>query len=167
VNTRLGDGVWVAHSYLTDAEVEDGGRIGPFAYLRPGTIVRKGAKIGTFVEVKNSDIGAGTKVPHLSYLGDADVGEGSNIGAGNVTANYNAKTKAKSRTKIGKRVKTSVDTTFVAPVSVGDDAYTGAGSVITHDVPDGALGIARARQRNVEGYAEKKGKEASDEHPGD
>jgi bifunctional UDP-N-acetylglucosamine pyrophosphorylase / glucosamine-1-phosphate N-acetyltransferase len=167
LDTRLGNDVWVAHSYLTEAEVEDGGRIGPFAYLRPGTVVRKGAKIGTFVEVKNSDIGAGTKVPHLSYLGDADVGEQSNIGAGNITANYNAKTKAKSRTKIGKRVKTSVDTTFVAPVSVGDDAYTGAGSVITHDVPDGALGIARARQRNVEGYAEKKGKDASDEHPGD
>ncbi len=167
IGTRLGDGVWVAHSYAVEAEVEDGGRIGPFAYLRPGTVVREGAKIGTFVEVKNSDIGAGTKVPHLSYLGDADVGEQSNIGAGNVTANYNGKTGAKNRTKIGKRVKTSVDTTFVAPVSVGDDAYTGAGSVITDDVPDGALGIARARQRNVEGYADKKGKDASDEHPGD
>jgi bifunctional UDP-N-acetylglucosamine pyrophosphorylase / glucosamine-1-phosphate N-acetyltransferase len=167
IGARLGDGVWVAHSYLEEAEVEDGGRIGPFAYLRPGTVVREGAKIGTFVELKNSDIGAGTKVPHLSYLGDAEVGEQSNIGAGNVTANYNAKSGVKSRTKIGRRVKTSVDTTFVAPVSVGDDAYTGAGSVITHDVPDGALGIARARQRNVEGYAEKKGNEASDEHPGD
>jgi bifunctional UDP-N-acetylglucosamine pyrophosphorylase / glucosamine-1-phosphate N-acetyltransferase len=163
-NTILGDGVWVAHSYLVDAEVHGRAKIGPFAYLRPGTLVREGAKIGTFVEIKNSDIGEGTKVPHLSYLGDADVGEQTNIGASNVTANYDGR--KKHRTKIGKRVKTSVDTTFVAPVSVGDDAYTGAGSVITDDVPDGALGIARARQRNVEGYAARKGKEASDEHPG-
>jgi bifunctional UDP-N-acetylglucosamine pyrophosphorylase / glucosamine-1-phosphate N-acetyltransferase len=157
----LGDRVWIAHSYLVEAEVHDGAKIGPFAYLRPGTIIRKGAKIGTFVEVKNSDIGEGTKVPHLSYLGDADVGEQTNIGASNVTANYDGR--AKHRTKIGKRVKTSVDTTFVAPVSVGDDAYTGAGSVITDDVPDGALGIARARQSNIEGYAARKGKEASDD----
>ena len=92
IGTRLGDRVWMAHSYAVEAEVEDGGRIGPFAYLRPGTVVREGAKIGTFVEVKNSDIGAGAKVPHLSYLGDADVGEQSNIGAGNVTANYDGKT---------------------------------------------------------------------------
>ena len=168
INARLADGVWVAHSYLVDSEVEDGAKIGPFAYLRPGTVVREGAKIGTFVEVKNSDIGRGTKVPHLSYLGDADVGEEANIGAGNITANYNAATRKKSRTKIGNRAKTSVDTSFVAPVSVGDDAYTGAGSVITDDVPDGALGIARARQKNVEGYAQRKEREASsDEQSGD
>jgi bifunctional UDP-N-acetylglucosamine pyrophosphorylase/glucosamine-1-phosphate N-acetyltransferase len=167
INARLGDGVWVAHSYLVDCEVENGGRIGPFAYLRPGTVVREGAKIGTFVEVKNSDIGRGTKVPHLSYLGDADVGEEANIGAGNITANYNAATRKKNRTKIGNRAKTSVDTSFVAPVSVGDDAYTGAGSVITEDVPDGALGIARAPQTNVEGYAKRKERRASDEQPGD
>jgi len=165
VGARLGDGVWVAHSYLVDCDVENGARIGPFAYLRPGTVIREGAKIGTFVEVKNSDIGRGTKVPHLSYLGDADVGEETNIGASNVTANYDGR--KKHRTKIGKRVKTSVDTTFVAPVSVGDDAYTGAGSVITDDVPDGALGIARARQENIEGYAQRKEQEASDEQPGD
>ena len=161
----LGDGVSVAHSYLVEAEVHDGAKIGPFAYLRPGTIVREGAKVGTFVEVKNSDIGQGTKVPHLSYIGDADIGEQTNIGASNVTANYDGR--RKHRTKIGNRVKTSVDTSFVAPVSVGDDAYTGAGSVITDDVPDGALGIARARQRNVEGYAQRKEQEASDEQPGD
>jgi bifunctional UDP-N-acetylglucosamine pyrophosphorylase / glucosamine-1-phosphate N-acetyltransferase len=165
IGARLADRVWVAHSYLVDCQVEDGARIGPFAYLRPGTVVREGAKIGTFVEVKNSDIGPGTKVPHLSYLGDADVGEGTNIGAGNITANYDGR--KKHRTKIGKRVKTSVDTSFVAPVSVGDDAYTGAGSVITDDVPDGALGIARARQKNVEGYAQRKEQEASDEQSGD
>jgi bifunctional UDP-N-acetylglucosamine pyrophosphorylase / glucosamine-1-phosphate N-acetyltransferase len=166
INARLADGVWVAHSYLVDCDVESGVKIGPFAYLRPGTVVRESAKVGTFVELKNSDIGRGTKVPHLSYLGDADVGEDTNIGAGNVTANYDGR--KKHRTKIGKRVKTSVDTTFVAPVSVGDDAYTGAGSVITDDVPDGALGIARARQENVEGYAQRKEQEASsDEQPGD
>ena len=115
-----------------------------------------GAKIGTFVEVKNSEIGAGAKVPHLSYIGDADVGEGSNIAAGNITANYDGKNK--HRTTIGKGVRTSVDTSFVAPVTVGDGAYTGAGSVITEDVPDGALGIARSKQTNVEGYAERKEK---------
>jgi bifunctional UDP-N-acetylglucosamine pyrophosphorylase/glucosamine-1-phosphate N-acetyltransferase len=166
IGARLGDGVWVAHSYLVDCELENGARIGPFAYVRPGTVIRQGAKIGTFVEVKNSDIGRGTKVPHLSYLGDAEVGDQTNIGAGNVTANYDGR--EKHRTKIGKRVKTGVDTTFVAPVSVGDDAYTGGGSVITDDVPDGALGIARARQENVEGYAQRKEQEASDEQqPGD
>jgi bifunctional UDP-N-acetylglucosamine pyrophosphorylase/glucosamine-1-phosphate N-acetyltransferase len=166
INARLGDGVWVAHSYLVDCEVQSNAKIGPFAYLRPGTVVRDQAKVGTFVEVKNSDIGRGTKVPHLTYLGDADVGEETNIGAGNITANYDGR--KKHRTKIGNRVKTSVDTAFVAPVSVGDDAYTGAGSVITDDVPAGALGIARARQRNVEGYAQRKEQEASsDEQPGD
>ena len=165
INARLADGVWVAHSYLVDCEVHDNARIGPFAYLRPGTVVRENAKVGTFVEVKNSDIGRGTKVPHLTYLGDADVGEETNIGAGNITANYDGR--KKHRTKIGKRVKTSVDTSFVAPVSVGDDAYTGAGSVITDDVPDGALGIARARQRNVEGYAQRKEEQAADEQSGD
>ncbi len=108
--------------------------------------------------MKNSEIGAGAKVPHLSYIGDADVGEGSNIAAGNITANYDGRDK--HRTKIGKGVTTSVDTSFVAPVTVGDGAYTGAGSVITEDVPDGALGIARPRQTNVEGYAERKEKTA-------
>ena len=117
--------------------------------------MRKGAKIGTFVELKNSDIGEGTKVPHLSYLGDADVGPGTNIGASNVTANYDGR--QKHRTRIGANVKTSVDTSFVAPVEVGDDAWTAAGSVVTDDVPPGALAVARARQRNVEGYARRKG----------
>jgi bifunctional UDP-N-acetylglucosamine pyrophosphorylase/glucosamine-1-phosphate N-acetyltransferase len=154
IDCRLGDGVAVAHSYLVQAVVHDRVTVGPFAYLRPGTVLREGSKAGTFVEIKNSDIGAGSKVPHLSYIGDAEIGEGSNLGASTITANYDGR--AKHRTKIGNRVRTSVDTTLVAPVTVGDDAYTGAGSVITDDVPDGALGIARARQRNVEGYAERK-----------
>ena len=144
----------VLHSYLQSCEVRSGASVGPFAYLRPGTLLREGAKAGTFVEIKNSDIGAGAKVPHLSYIGDADVGEGTNLGAATITANYDGRNK--HRTTIGRRVHTSVDTTLVAPVSVGDDAYTGAGSVITRDVPERALGIARARQSNIEGYADRR-----------
>jgi bifunctional UDP-N-acetylglucosamine pyrophosphorylase/glucosamine-1-phosphate N-acetyltransferase len=143
------------HVVATDTTIEDGVSVGPFAYLRPGTHLRTASKIGTFVEVKNSDIGARTKVPHLSYLGDADVGEDSNLGAATITANYDAKSKTKSRTKIGDRVKSSVDVSFVAPVTVGDDAYTAAGSVITEDVPSKALGVARERQRNIDGYADR------------
>jgi bifunctional UDP-N-acetylglucosamine pyrophosphorylase/glucosamine-1-phosphate N-acetyltransferase len=154
IDTRVGDGVTILHSYLTGARVDDGATVGPFAYLRPGAHLHERAKAGTFVEIKNSEIGAGTKVPHLSYIGDADIGEGTNIGAGNVTANYDGR--HKHRTTIGSGVKTSVDTTFVAPVTVGDGAYTGAGSVITLDVPPGALAIARARQKNIEGYADRK-----------
>ena len=160
IDVTLGDEVTVLHSYLQECEARSGARIGPFAYIRPGTLLRENAKAGTFVEIKNSDIGAGTKVPHLSYIGDADVGEESNIGAGNITANYDGV--AKHRTTIGKRVKTSVDTSFVAPVTIGDDAYTGAGSVITDDVPPEALGIARARQENVEGYARRKQRDRED-----
>ena len=154
IDTTVGDDVTALHAYSVGAEVESGVSIGPFAYLRLGTRIRHNAKVGTFVEIKNSDIGEGTKVPHLSYLGDADVGPNTNIGASNVTANYDGK--SKHRTTIGANVKTSVDTTFVAPVTVGDNAYTGAGSVITEDVPEGALGIARERQTNVEGYARRK-----------
>jgi bifunctional UDP-N-acetylglucosamine pyrophosphorylase/glucosamine-1-phosphate N-acetyltransferase len=157
VDARVGDGVRILHSYLHDCEVQRGASVGPFAYLRPGTTVGEGAKIGTFVEAKNSDIGAGAKVPHLSYLGDADVGEGANIAAGNITANYDGF--EKHRTDIGKRAKTGVHTSFVAPVRVGDDAYTGAGSVIDEDVPDGALGISRPEQKNIEGYAQRKEEE--------
>jgi bifunctional UDP-N-acetylglucosamine pyrophosphorylase/glucosamine-1-phosphate N-acetyltransferase len=154
LDSRLGDRVTALHAYLLESEVHDDVTIGPFAYLRPGAVVEDGAKVGTYVEIKNSRIGKGTKVPHLSYIGDADIGEGTNIGAGNITANYDGV--RKHRTEIGSDVKTSVHTAFVAPVRVGDGAYTGAGSVITEDVPDGALGIARARQTNVEGYAERK-----------
>jgi bifunctional UDP-N-acetylglucosamine pyrophosphorylase/glucosamine-1-phosphate N-acetyltransferase len=160
IDTTLGDAVSVLHSYLTSCEVRDNATIGPFAYLRPGTVLRERAKAGTFVEIKNSDIGEGTKVPHLSYIGDADVGPGTNIGAANVTANYDGVDK--HRTTIGANVHTSVDTTFVAPVTVGDDAYTAANSAITEDVPPGALGIARPRQTNIEGYAERKRKERED-----
>jgi bifunctional UDP-N-acetylglucosamine pyrophosphorylase/glucosamine-1-phosphate N-acetyltransferase len=161
IDSRVGERASVVHSYLTGCEVANEATVGPFAYLRPDARIGEGAKAGTFVEIKNSEIGAGAKVPHLSYIGDAEVGEGSNLGASTVTANYDGR--RKNRTKIGKNVHTGVDTTFVAPVEVGDDAYTGAGSVITDDVPPGALGISRADQKNVEGYAAKKSKEASED----
>ena len=160
VDSRVGERATVIHSYLTGCDVANEATVGPFAYLRPDARIGEGAKAGSFVEIKNSEIGAGAKVPHLSYIGDAEVGEGSNLGASTVTANYDGRNK--NRTKIGKNVHTGVDTTFVAPVEVGDDAYTGAGSVITEDVPPGALGISRAEQKNVEGYAAKKSKESSE-----
>jgi len=153
--TRIGCECTVRHSYLVDCVLEDGVSVGPFAYLRPGTVLRTGTRVGTFVEVKNSDVGPDARVPHLSYIGDADVGERTNLGAATITANYDGQ--AKHRTTVGRGVRTGVDTTLVAPVSVGDDAYTGAGSVITEDVPPGALGIARERQSNVEGYAKRRG----------
>ncbi len=154
LDTRLGDEVAVLHSYATGAEIRDGVRVGPFAYLRPGTVLREGAKVGTFVEIKNSDVGAGTKVPHLSYLGDAEVGAGTNLGAGTITANYDGV--RKHRTTIGAEVKGGVDVALIAPVTVGDRAWTAAGSVITDDVPPGALGVARERQTNIEGYDERR-----------
>jgi bifunctional UDP-N-acetylglucosamine pyrophosphorylase/glucosamine-1-phosphate N-acetyltransferase len=156
----LGNGVSVLHSHLDGCEVLDGCTIGPFAHIRPGTKLHERAKAGAFVEVKNSDIGEGAKVPHLSYIGDADVGAGANIAAGNITANYDGR--RKHRTVIGKDVRTGVDTSFVAPVTVGDGAYTAAGSVITDDVPERALGVARSRQTNVEGYADDVDVEASE-----
>jgi bifunctional UDP-N-acetylglucosamine pyrophosphorylase/glucosamine-1-phosphate N-acetyltransferase len=152
--TKVGCDCVIKCSYLVDCELEDGVSVGPFAYLRPGTILREGAKAGTFVEIKNSDIGPGAKVPHLSYIGDADVGEGTNLGASTITANYDGQNK--HRTTIGRKVKSSVHVTFVAPVTVGDEAYTGAGSTITEDIPPGALGMARARQTNKAGYAKRR-----------
>ncbi|HEV2724184.1 MAG TPA: bifunctional UDP-N-acetylglucosamine diphosphorylase/glucosamine-1-phosphate N-acetyltransferase GlmU [Thermoleophilaceae bacterium] len=156
-DSTLGDHVTATHSFLVQAAVEDRVSLGPFAYLRPGAHIGEAAKIGTFVEVKNSEIGAGAKVPHLSYLGDTDVGEGANVAAGNITANYDGF--AKHRTVIGKGAKTGVNASYVAPVSVGEGAYIAAGAVITDDVPDGALGISRPEQKNVEGYAERVEKE--------
>jgi bifunctional UDP-N-acetylglucosamine pyrophosphorylase/glucosamine-1-phosphate N-acetyltransferase len=161
IDARVGEGAAVVHSYVMDSEVGPRVSVGPFAYLRPGTVLRDGAKAGTFVEIKNSDIGPGSKVPHLSYIGDTSIGEQTNIGAGTITANYDGY--RKHRTTIGSRVKVSVDTAFVAPVSVGDDAYTAAGSVISKDVPPGALGVARSQQRNVEGYSERRRQRAEAE----
>lgn len=157
VDTAVGDRVRAIQAHITEATIGNDVSIGPFAYLRPNTRLADGVKIGTYVEVKNSTVGEGTKIPHLSYIGDADIGAGANIAAGNITANYHRG--VKSRTKIGNSVKTGVDTAFVAPVDVGDGAYTAAGSVITDDVPPGALAIARPEQRNIDGYAERVEKE--------
>ena len=146
----VGSNSEVVHSHATSSTIGNGVSIGPFSHLRPGTLLHDGSKVGAFVELKNAEVGARTKVPHLSYIGDATVGEDTNLGASTITANYDGF--VKHRTTIGSRVHTAVDTTFVAPVEVGDDAWIGAGSVITKDVPDGALGIARERQRNIEDY---------------
>jgi bifunctional UDP-N-acetylglucosamine pyrophosphorylase / glucosamine-1-phosphate N-acetyltransferase len=151
--TRIGGECTIRHSYMVDCVLEDGVSVGPFGYLRPGTVLRRGSKVGTFVEVKNSDVGVGAKVPHLSYLGDADIGEGTNLGAATITANYDGRDK--HRTTVGRGVRTGVDTTLVAPVALGDGSITGAGSVITQDVPADALGIARERQRNIDGYGKR------------
>jgi bifunctional UDP-N-acetylglucosamine pyrophosphorylase / glucosamine-1-phosphate N-acetyltransferase len=152
--TRIGAGAVVGpHVVAVDAVIGPDAIVGPFCYLRPGTVLEAGAKAGTFVEIKNSHIGEGAKVPHLSYIGDADVGEGTNIGAGNITANLPPHPGSpKQRTTIGRNVKTSVQNSFIAPVEIGDDAWTAAGSVITDDVPPESLAIARARQENKEGY---------------
>jgi bifunctional UDP-N-acetylglucosamine pyrophosphorylase / glucosamine-1-phosphate N-acetyltransferase len=143
------------HTVVVDSTVGEDVQVGPFCHLRPGTILEAGAKAGTFVELKNTRVGERSKVPHLTYLGDADVGHDTNIAAGNVTANQQH-TRSKERTTIGSNVRTGVDNTFVAPVSIGDDAWIAAGSVITEDVPPGALAIARARQTNKEGRGGKR-----------
>jgi bifunctional UDP-N-acetylglucosamine pyrophosphorylase / glucosamine-1-phosphate N-acetyltransferase len=143
-----------AHTVVIDAEIGRHANVGPFCYLRPGTALGDSSKAGTFVEMKNARIGDRTKVPHLSYIGDADVGTDTNIGAGAITANFAHKPgEPKKKTTIGNNVRTAIHNGFVAPVTIGDGAWIGAGSVITKDVPPDALGIARARQENKEGYA--------------
>lgn len=159
--TRVGAGAEVGpHVVAIDAVVGPRASVGPFCYLRPGASLDASAKAGAFVEVKNSTIGEGAKVPHLSYIGDAEIGAGTNIGAGAITANYRAERyDEKQRTVIGKDVHTGSHNVFVPPVSIGDGAWTGAGSVITDDVPPGALAIARARQVNKEGYRERENRD--------
>jgi bifunctional UDP-N-acetylglucosamine pyrophosphorylase/glucosamine-1-phosphate N-acetyltransferase len=157
IDSRLGADVRVPHSYLVECEVGDCCNVGPFAYLRPDAQLDPGAKAGTFVEIKNSRIGPGAKVPHLAYVGDAEVGEGSNLGAGTITANYDGF--RKHRTTIGSGVRIGVDTMLIAPVEVGDAAYTGAGAVIKKDVPEGALAVSENDQRNIEGYSRRKAME--------
>ena len=134
--------------------IGDGAVVGPFAYLRPGTVLGADGKLGAFVETKNATIGTGTKVPHLTYVGDADIGEHSNIGASSVFVNYDGENK--SRTTIGSHVRTGSDTMFVAPVTIGDGAYTGAGTVVREDVPPGALAVSAGPQRNIEGWVSRK-----------
>lgn len=161
VDSSVGAGSQVLHSYLVECDVHAGCSVGPFAYLRPGTTLADGAKAGTFVEIKNSRVGEGTKVPHLSYVGDAEIGPGSNLGAGTITANYDGF--RKHRTVIGRDVRIGVDTMLIAPVEVGDSAYTGAGAVIKDDVPDGALGVSENAQRNIDGYAARKAAETRED----
>ena len=141
------------HAVVVDAEVGEDALVGPFCYLRPGTVLAARAKAGTFVELKNAQIGEGTKVPHLSYLGDAEVGEGTNVGAGTITANFpHEPGREKARTTIGRNVRTGIQNGLEAPVTIGDGAWLGGGSYITEDVPPDSLAIARARQATKEGY---------------
>ena len=153
-DSTVGAGARVRYAVVQDARIGGDVTVGPFTYLRPGAELAPAAKAGSFVEIKNSQVGPGSKVPHLSYVGDATIGEDSNIGAGTVTVNYDGV--EKHRTTIGDRVRIGSDTMLVAPVTIGDDAYTGAGSVITTDVPSGSLAIERSDQKEVPGYAERR-----------
>ncbi len=160
-DTEVGEGARVVRTHCDGAVIGPDAAVGPYTYLRPGTRLGRGAKAGGFVEIKASDVGAGSKVPHLSYVGDATIGERSNIGAATVFVNYDGQ--HKHRTTVGDDVRVGSDTMLVAPVTIGDGAYTAAGSVITEDVPAGALGVGRARQRNIEGWvARRRGREAAD-----
>ncbi|MEU8124259.1 bifunctional UDP-N-acetylglucosamine diphosphorylase/glucosamine-1-phosphate N-acetyltransferase GlmU [Spirillospora sp. NPDC049024] len=153
-DTVVGAGASVTNAVCVEAEIGPEASVGPYAYLRPGTRLAPKAKIGTYVETKNADIGEGTKVPHLTYVGDAEIGAGSNIGASSVFVNYDGV--QKHRSVIGSHVKVGSDNMIVAPVTIGDGAYTAAGSVIVQDVPPGAMAVARGRQRNVEGWVERR-----------
>jgi bifunctional UDP-N-acetylglucosamine pyrophosphorylase/glucosamine-1-phosphate N-acetyltransferase len=151
----IGDGVSIeGFSSLDGAKAAPGVRIGPFSRLRPNTVLAENVHIGNFVELKNATIGEGTKANHLTYIGDADVGAGTNIGAGTITCNYDGK--KKHRTTIGDRVFVGSNTELVAPVRIGNDAFVGAGSTITRNVPDGALAVTRAKQKHIEGYSRRK-----------
>ncbi|MEY4997674.1 MAG: hypothetical protein RLY59_1078, partial [Actinomycetota bacterium] len=152
LDTEVGEGAVVKRTDATLSVIGAGASVGPFSYLRPGTYLEADGKIGTFVETKNARIGKGSKVPHLSYVGDATIGEGSNIGAGTIFANYDGVTK--SHTTVGSHVRTGSHNTFVAPISIGDGAYSGAGAVIRKDVPAGALAINVAPQRNMDGWVQ-------------
>jgi bifunctional UDP-N-acetylglucosamine pyrophosphorylase / glucosamine-1-phosphate N-acetyltransferase len=153
-DTEVAQGASVVRSHVLGAVVGPEATVGPFSYLRPGTRLAHGAKVGAFVETKNAEVGEGSKVPHLSYVGDATIGEGANIGAATVFVNYDGV--AKHRTTIGDHVRIGSDTMLVAPVTVGDGAYTAAGSVITSDVPAGAMAVARATQRIVAGWVRRR-----------
>jgi bifunctional UDP-N-acetylglucosamine pyrophosphorylase/glucosamine-1-phosphate N-acetyltransferase len=153
-DVHVGSGAVVRFSTADGAEIGADATVGPYTYLRPGTQLGRGAKAGAFVETKNAVVGADSKVPHLSYVGDAEIGVGSNIGAATVFVNYDGV--AKHRTLIGDHVRIGSDTMLIAPVTVGHGAYTAAGSVITDDVPAGAMGVGRARQRNIIGWVLRK-----------
>lgn len=149
-DVTVGESASVVRTHALSSSIGQGADVGPFTYLRPGTVLGADGKLGAFVEAKNSTIGTGTKVPHLTYVGDADIGEHSNIGASSVFVNYDGQDK--HRTTVGSHVRTGSDTMFVAPVTVGDGAYTGAGTVVREDVPPGALAVSAGPQRNIEGW---------------
>ena len=151
---EVGEDAVVRHTVAELAVIGPSATVGPFTYLRPGTRLGTGSKAGAYVELKNADVGDGAKVPHLSYVGDATIGAGTNIGAATVFVNYDGA--IKHHTTVGRHVRIGSDTMLVAPVTVGDGAYTAAGSVITDDVPPGAMAVGRARQRNIEGWVERK-----------
>jgi bifunctional UDP-N-acetylglucosamine pyrophosphorylase/glucosamine-1-phosphate N-acetyltransferase len=158
-NSTIGPDAHVWYSVLRGAEVGEGVEVGPYASLRPGTVLRKGSKVGTFVETKRSTVGEGSKVPHLSYVGDAQIGRDANIGAGTITCNYDGV--AKHETIIGDRAFIGSDTMLVAPVTIGDDAVTGAGSTITKDVSPGALAVERSVQKEIPDYAARRRRKGS------
>ena len=153
-DSQLGDAVTLHFSYAHECKIAGGVSVGPYVHLRPDTELSAGVKVGNFVEIKNSRVGVGSKLPHLSYIGDADIGSGVNIGCGTITVNYDGK--KKHRTVVGDTAFVGCNSNLVAPVSVGSGAYIAAGSTITKDVPDGALGVGRARQSNIAGWVEKK-----------
>jgi bifunctional UDP-N-acetylglucosamine pyrophosphorylase/glucosamine-1-phosphate N-acetyltransferase len=153
-NCQVGQGASVVESNCTDSVIGADASVGPFTYLRAGTVLKESSKAGAFVEIKNSQVGAGSKVPHLSYVGDATIGVGTNIGAATIFVNYDGA--EKHPTVVGDHVRIGSDTMLVAPVNIGDGAYTAAGSVITEDVPPGAIGVGRSKQRNVLGWVMRK-----------
>jgi len=160
-DSTIGAGALVEQSIVRGARIGEKATVGPNAFVRPGTVLEPGSRVGSFVEVKNSTIGEGSKVPHLSYMGDATIGSGVNVGAGSITCNYDGR--KKHRTIIGDGAFIGSDTMLVAPVEIGEGAATGAGSAITKDVPAGALGIERTTQRNVEGWADRRKAARDDE----
>ncbi len=159
VDTVVGDGADVSFSVVKGARIGRGATVGPFAHIRPGTVMDDGSKAGSFVEIKASKIGKGSKVPHLSYVGDANVGSGANLGAGTVTVNYDGY--HKHRTRIGDGARVGSDSMLVAPLTIGKGAVTGAGSTITRDVPAGALAVERSEQKIVRGYRKRKDAQAA------
>jgi len=153
-DVSVGAAATVVRTHASGAVIAERASVGPFAYLRPGTRLAAGAKVGTFVETKNAELGPGAKVPHLSYVGDATVGEGTNIGAGTIFANYDGV--AKHHTHVGRHCSTGSNNVFVAPVEIGDGAATGAGTVVRRDVPPGALVVSTGAQRHIEGWVTRK-----------
>jgi bifunctional UDP-N-acetylglucosamine pyrophosphorylase / glucosamine-1-phosphate N-acetyltransferase len=161
VDSSLGNGVTVEQATLRECELEEGVSVGPYASLRPGSVFRSGSKAGTFVETKKTVVGEGSKIPHLSYMGDADIGDGVNVGAGSITCNYDGANK--HRTVIEDEAFIGSDTMFIAPVRIGKGAVTGAGSAISKDVPPGGLGVERSKQKNIVEYRKKNAKKEEDQ----